>query len=256
MLAPPSAGEGSRIMPQQYQLLLKWHLGLPILPSHWAGAGCPRCGAALDVFGDHAVSCQKGLSATRHHGVVNHFCQMLCAAKVPYERESACLGDARRPADVLLKAWDGRKDMAVDVTVVHALNPSGDLTVAGAQRVFQNAHAKKTKDYSGPCESAGIDFQPAVFDTWGGGHLGTPSFVKAVVKRAAAALVGRARVDAVTAMRRGVALAVMRGVAVQLEVLLTTAPPLWADDATHVLVGEVVDDAGNSWPGTSDPPRC
>ena len=226
MLAPPSAGEGSRVLPSQYELLLKWHLGPPLLPPHWAGAGCPKCGSPIDVYGDHAVACQKGLVTARHHGIVNYICQMLSAAKVPFERESACLGDGRRPADILLKAWDGRRDLAVDVTVVHALNASGDLSVAGAQRVFRNAHNQKIRGYEAACEAKGIDFTPAVFDTWGGFQQGTAPLLKAVVKRTAAALTGRARVEAVTAMRRGIALSTMRGVASQLEVLTTTAPPL------------------------------
>ena len=120
--------------PSEYGLLLRWHLGLPVMPTQWAGTGCPKCGAASDSHGDHAVSCQKGLVTLRHHGVVNYICQVLQTAKIPFERESACLGDGRRPADILLKGWEGRQDLAVDVTVVHPLILSGDLTIEGAKK--------------------------------------------------------------------------------------------------------------------------
>lgn len=44
---------------------------------------------------------------------------------------------------------------------------------------------------------------------------------------------------------------VLKGVAAQLEVLLTTCPPQWADGDAEALMGDMVDDAGNEW---SQPP--
>ena len=70
---------------------------------------------------------------------------------------------------------------------------------------------------------------------------------KSMVKRAVAGLMGQSRVVATTAIRRGLSLAVMRGVATQLEALLTTSPPMWTDEDGPVLCAEEVDDAGNSW---------
>ena len=70
---------------------------------------------------------------------------------------------------------------------------------------------------------------------------------KGIVKRAVAGLMGTSRTAATTAIRRGLSLAVMRGVATQLEALLTTSPPTWADADDPVLCGDEVDDAGNSW---------
>ena len=160
MLAPPNMGDGSRMNPTEYGLLLRWHLGLPVMPTQWAGAGCPKCGSACDAHGDHAVSCQKGLVTLRHHGVVNYICQVLQTAKIPFERESACLGDGRRPADILLKGWEGRRDLAVDVTVVHPLAPSGDMSVDGAKKALRQAADSKDRYYKADCEQAGIGFSP------------------------------------------------------------------------------------------------
>ena len=65
-----------------------------------------------------------------------------------------------------------------------------------------------------------------------------------------AGLVGESRATAVTALRRGLSIAVLKGVASQLEVLTTTAPPLWCDTDGDVLDGESpVDEAGNETAG-------
>ena len=72
-----------------------------------------------------------------------------------------------------------------------------------------------------------------------------------MVKRAVAGLVGLSRVTAVTALRRGLTIAVLKGVASQLEILTTTTPPTWIDTDGEVLDGEApVDEAGNEIRGT------
>lgn len=218
-----------------------------VLPLSWAGVPCPRCGAATDSFGDHAVSCTKGLFTSRHHGVVNYICQVLTTCKIPFEREAACLGDGRRPADILLKAWEDRKDLALDVTVVHPLPISGDLSIDGARATLRKAGEAKDRLYRDDCERAHIGFTPGVIDTWGGLQPRAQSLWKAITKRAVAGLVGTARANAVTSLRRGLSVAVMRGVAAQLETLQMTCPPQWADADDEVLMGEALDDAGNDW---------
>ena len=119
----------------------------------------------MDVLGDHAVSCQKGLITARHFGITSYLCQVLTTAKIPFERESACLGDGRRPGDVLLKQWEDREDHAIDVTVVHPLHPSGTMTPDGAKRLIKQAGEHKEKYYADACGRAHVGFSPSVFDT-------------------------------------------------------------------------------------------
>ena len=59
MSAPPAPGLGLAIPGERYGTLLRWHLGLPLLPADCAGRPCPVCAAPVDVFGDHAVCCVK-----------------------------------------------------------------------------------------------------------------------------------------------------------------------------------------------------
>ena len=54
--------------PSEYRILLRWWLGLPLIPGD-AGRPCPCCGEALDPYGDHLVSCDKNHPTQRHHAV-------------------------------------------------------------------------------------------------------------------------------------------------------------------------------------------
>ena len=115
----------------------------------------------------------------------------------------------------------------------------GPLTTERAKRALSRAAEHKHRDYDAACEAVGVDFSPAVFDTWGGTHVGMPALWKSVVKKAVVGLIGKQRTDSVTALRRGLSLAAMRGVAEQLEVLLSTSPPLWVDGDDDILAGEI-----------------
>jgi len=82
-IGPPVAGQGFCLAGANYSTLLKLNLGVPLLLADCAGRPCPLCGGPVDIVGDHAVSCTKSGFGDRK------------------------LGNGRRPADILLKAWDG-----------------------------------------------------------------------------------------------------------------------------------------------------
>ena len=46
--------------PSAFRLLMRWHLGEPIIPKAWVGVPCPGCGDSPDSFGDYAVCYAKG----------------------------------------------------------------------------------------------------------------------------------------------------------------------------------------------------
>ena len=51
----------------EHRLLLRWWLGLPILPVGVTLPGCPLCRGSIDPFGDHFVSCEQNGSTQRHN---------------------------------------------------------------------------------------------------------------------------------------------------------------------------------------------
>jgi len=103
--APPVAGQGLCLTGANYSTLLKWHLGVPLLPADCAGRPCPLCGGPADVFGDHAMSCKKSGFGDRHLGTQTFFFQVLTQSRVSHDRESDVAGNGRGPADILLKAY-------------------------------------------------------------------------------------------------------------------------------------------------------
>jgi len=167
-VGPPVAGQGLCLTGANYSTLLKWHLGVPLLPADCAGRPCPLCGEPVDVFGDHAVACKKSGFGDRHLGTQTFFCQILTQSRVPHDREVDIAGNGRRPAEILLKAWDGRRDLEVDLTIVHP-NPVTGRPLRGSAATFlKDKGDQKCRESSESCGRMGVDFYPMVFDTWGG----------------------------------------------------------------------------------------
>jgi len=162
---PPVAGQGLCLAGANYSTLLKWHLGVPLLPADCAGRPCPLCGGPVDIFGDHAVSCNKSGLGDRHLGTQSFFCQVLTQARIPHDREVDVTGNARRPAEVLLSAWDGRRDLAVDLTIVQPNPATGRPLRGSAAEFLKDKGEQRNRESPYPCGRMGVNFSPMVFDT-------------------------------------------------------------------------------------------
>jgi len=123
--APPRGGP--RSLPDRCPLLHAAEMAprRALAASGLRGQTVPLCGGPVDIFGDHAVSGKKSGFGERHLGTQSSFCQVLTQARIPHDREVDIAGNGRRPADVLLRAWDGRLDLAVDLTIVHPSPATG-----------------------------------------------------------------------------------------------------------------------------------
>jgi len=167
LCAPPVAGQGLCLTGAHYSTLLKWHLGVPLLPADCAGRACPLCGGPVDVFVYHAVSCKESGFGDRHLGTQTFFCQVLTQSRVPHDREVDVAGNGHRRADILLKAGDGGRDLAVDLTIFHQ-NPVTSRPLRGSAATFlKDKGEQKCKESADSCGRMGVDFCPMVFDTWG-----------------------------------------------------------------------------------------
>jgi len=143
-----------------------------LLPADCAGRPCPLCGGPVDAFGGHVVSCKKSGFGDRNLGTQTFFCQVLTQSRVPHDREMYVAGNGRRPADILLKAWDGRRDLAVDLTIVQP-NPVAGRPLRGSAATFSKDKGDhKCRESADSCGRMGVDFSPMVFDTWGGAPRG------------------------------------------------------------------------------------
>jgi len=140
-------------------------------------------------------------------------------------------GNGRRPADILLKAWDGRRDLAVDLTIVHP-NPATGRPLRGSAVTFlKDRGEQKCRESAESCGRMGVHFSPMVFDTWWGLHGAGKEVVKAVFARCTAPLLPSARPAAVGAVLQGLSVQLGRSVARQLEALMMVSmetPAWWA----------------------------
>jgi len=93
-----------------------------------------------------------------------------------------------------LKAWDGRRDLSVDLTNVHP-NPVIGRPLRGSAVTFlEDTREQKSQESADSCGRKGVDFSPMVFNTWGGAlHGAGQEVVKAMFTRCTAPLLPSAR---------------------------------------------------------------
>ena len=110
--------------PSEYRLLLRFWLGLHVIPGD-AGQPCPHCGQALDSFGDHLVSCTKNNLTQRHHSVCRALQEVLAKFGVACRREVPLASRLQRPGDLAIDNL-GERPILVDLTCHHPLAPGLD----------------------------------------------------------------------------------------------------------------------------------
>jgi len=179
----------------------------------------------------HAVSCRNSGFGDRHLGNQSFVCQVLTQARIPHDREVEIAGDGRRPADVLLRAWDGRRDLAVDLTIVRPNPATGRPSRGSAATFLRDKGEQKNRESAASCGRMGLDFPPMVFDTWGGLHGTGEDVAKAIFARCTDSLLPGARPAAVAALRQGLSFQLGRSVARLLEALMMVSketPAWWA----------------------------
>ena len=86
MQAAPSVVSAAVITPPDYQLGLRWWLGMPLLNDLPTAFPCPRCGAATcHPLGDHLVCCKHNNFTARHGAIQDCLLECLRSANQPVE---------------------------------------------------------------------------------------------------------------------------------------------------------------------------
>ena len=124
---------------------------------------------------------------------------------------------AKRPADILLLAWDRGQDLCVDFTVVNPL--AGDqypLNIETAKRHLSfTEKAKRIKE--GPlCATMYWGFQAMAFSPWGGMGPSANWMLIEVLKRVTADLPYAAHAARLSEVRQNLSITLAREVARQL----------------------------------------
>jgi len=188
--ALPNKALKTDIQDTDFRLLLRWWLGLPILPVGLQLPGCPLCKGSIDPYGDHFVCCEHNRCTQRHNAFRDAFHAMCSRYGIAVEKEAECLA-GRRSADILLRHWSRGQHVALDLVCTHSAGPAQHPLVAeNAARHCNQAEAQKVRNDGPPCEDKGWGFSPFALTTWGG--LGSPAkaVLQEVTQRATADLQG------------------------------------------------------------------
>ena len=121
----PSRGLNHCMEPEEFQVALKWWLGMDTSPQ----LRCPHChNHQLDPLGHHAVTCKGGGDAVIWYNALRNvfaqFCHRACLGG-QLEVGYGSGGDVSnsQPADFLVPIWTLGKPAAFDLTVAHRLTP-------------------------------------------------------------------------------------------------------------------------------------
>jgi hypothetical protein len=164
--APPSVALATKIGRDSYRLMIRWHLGMPVLAQSQAGKPCPLCGEALDIFGDHAAVCRRNNLWKRHFLLQDFMLRLTRAAGFQASREQSLLSSDRREADILIENWEGTRPVAIDLTVRHPRAPGSGFT--DPEKTLLKAEEDKRKGAESRAAPNGTIFEPLVFHTWSG----------------------------------------------------------------------------------------
>ena len=131
----------------------------------------------------------------RHNAVRDRLFNLARAGGLAPRREEPHLldGSEDRPADILLPAWAGGRDLCVDVAVV---SPFAANATSSSESATTRAERRKMERYTDACAQRGLLFQPFVMDTLGA--YGSQSHT--VLRRIAAAIADVERSDILTVL--------------------------------------------------------
>jgi hypothetical protein len=251
----PNKGTSDKMSGSEFQLVLRWWLGLPVLPST-RPLQCPLCGGVADIFGDHFLCCKKGLITKRHHHVRDTLAALLREGGFAAEVEMT-IGDRLRPADIALQGFEARP-MAIDLTICHPLQPSETRNVEQVKSHLTQREERKINKYIATTARAGWVFHPAAFHPWGGQGPLCSTLLDKVVRRIASPLQGRERSQYIDSFWQRLGQSLMKGIAEQLAQALHCRGSPSEDPADSMVGGPVtcllhrtdplVDDYGNLLP--------
>ncbi|XP_026419982.1 uncharacterized protein LOC113315959 [Papaver somniferum] len=155
-------------------------LGIPLIEN---GDLSSVCGVGMDIFGDHAWHCKKGVGIKYMHDVLRDTFADICYRASISARKEVDLGLlsddglALCHANIFVYDRDNGYDMCLDVTVVSPFTGNWECNfVLG--RAMDNIEAKKRTKYLEKCTSQKLGFGVLAFTTLGGLGSDTEEFLK------------------------------------------------------------------------------
>ena len=213
MEVTPSRALGTKFTGTEYQLLLRWWLGMPLVAG--SATDCPCCGQTMDVYGDHLVSCKYNQPTQRHHAVRDALANTLRECNIACQVEVA-VGGNRRPADVAVLGVDARGPLAIDLFIHDPLCLSQARDPSAIKASLSRGEQAKVDNSSALCHSNGFLFCPMGWHPWGGLGPQGGALLRRLEKLVAGDSQGWARSRKIAAFRQPIWFALMQLVAQQL----------------------------------------
>ena len=205
--APPSKNLGTWMDGDLYKVVLQRRLRMPLWPE---ACHCTACGAAMDIWGDHALPCGcRGDRTLRHNALRDVTYHAALAAGLQPQREKSgllpqrpgqdalrenVLSNGRRPADVWIPRWENGAPAAWDFAVTSGLR-AGAVHEAAADPnqpvTAYEAHKRAHVGTAAQCHQQGLSFVPMVVEAHGGGWGPAAKGVWRFLARAKAAQTGQ-----------------------------------------------------------------
>jgi hypothetical protein len=165
--ACPNTFSRTTLTPAVFRMLLKYHLGIPILSYPQP---CPDCHKLMDVYGDHAMVCPVSSNRIdKHDSIAELLFENLKKAGL-----SVCLNvgkpeqhDGSRPGDIYLSKFDNLGESYFDISIINILCPSHLARASKGQLQGSDIRYKeKLKKYSDLKDQ----LKPLIIENTGGWH--------------------------------------------------------------------------------------
>ena len=166
----PSEGLGLHLQPSEFQVAIKWWLGLDTS----CGSICPLCpGRVLDPLGHNALTCKRGGDVVTRHNKLRDTLAETCRRahlSVKVEAGSNLTKDHShtRPADILVPNWSLGKLAAFDLSVTSPLNSNVLFEVGlAAGQAARATEQRKHDENDAKCKELGWICVPMVVEAYG-----------------------------------------------------------------------------------------
>jgi hypothetical protein len=212
LLSPSPEHPTSKWDSAEWQALLRWRLGI----SQDLPFKCEACGCSQDCMGDHTLCCTASGLYGRHNLLRDTLASDLRTMGFPCRTEVALPGTELVPADIFLPTLAEDSPTAVDVSVVHPLQPShsAQATVAAGTSAEARA-ASKVVMYGEKCTARSWAYCAFVAETTGSWNQAAQRLVRKL-SRAYSLRTGENQADAAFSMWISLSRALARSVGRQL----------------------------------------
>ena len=176
---------GLTMQPQVFRNALMYRMGIPVRRQEEC-KNC-ACGASLDRYGDHDVSCGRdGRFWKRHNAVRDLLYDMASSVGLEVKKEAPhLLGDdnGERPADLLLgNHGPYLRNVCVDVTVVSPLTKQDQCSKEAGYMLRITENLKRQR-YATQCAERDLEFSPFAIETLGGLGEATKTLIKTLAAK-------------------------------------------------------------------------